>query len=134
MPHYRSVGYALLRITVGMMFLVYGLQKFMGGVGGVAEGMTKQFGGKLPAVLVSPFAHVLPFAEVIIGAMLILGLFTEVALVLAGLLMLALSFGAVLGVPQAVGNNIMYAFIIFVLMWGLDNNRYSVDGMRRRKK
>src|SRR5262249_45942376 len=130
MPHYRSAGYALLRITVGVMFLVYGLQKFMGGVGGVSDSIVKEFTGKLPSVLVSPFAHVLPFAEVAIGALLILGLFTEIALVLAGLLMLALSFGAVLAVPQAVGNNVMYAFIIFVLMWGLDNNRYSVDGMR----
>ncbi|HZS44504.1 MAG TPA: DoxX family protein [Blastocatellia bacterium] len=134
MLNYRAVSYAIFRITVGVMFLVYGIEKFQGGIAATAEGMTKQFGSKLPSVLVSPFAHVLPFAEVGIGVLLILGLITELGLVLAGLLMLALTFGALIGVPAAVGNNIMYSFVIFVLMWGLDNNRYSVDGLIRRKR
>ena len=137
MLNYRSLGYATLRVTIGMMFLVFGIQKFMAGASIIADGIIKEFAGKLPAVLVSPFAHVIPFAEVGIGALLVLGLFTEIGLVLAGLLMLALTFGMVIaGQGGIVANNIFYAFVIFVLLWLSNNdgaNRYSIDGLLRRK-
>ena len=81
MPSYKSIGYAILRVTVGMMFLFYGIAKFRGGIGSVADGIAKEFDGKLPGFLVIPYAHVLPFAEVFVGALLILGLFTEIGLI-----------------------------------------------------
>ena len=116
------------------MFLFYGIGKFRDGVSASAESIIKAFNGKLPLVLVSPFAHILPFAEVGIGALLILGIFTQISLILAGLLMMALTFGVVVsGQVGIVANNVVYAFIIFVLAYLVDNNRYSVDGMLRRK-
>lgn len=36
--HHREIAYALLRVTVGMMFLFFGVGKLLGGIGGFASG------------------------------------------------------------------------------------------------
>ncbi len=128
MTLYREINYALLRITVGVVFLVAGLAKFPAGLSTFAAGVEKQLAGKLPSVLVLPFSYTLPFAEVLIGALLVLGLFTRIALVAAGALMLALTFGVVLiPDPPTVINNVMLAVVVFVLQWAAEHNRYSLD-------
>src|SRR6266478_9855636 len=76
MSKQREVAYALLRLTLGIVFFFAGMGKFKGGLGNFAGGMLQQFSGKLPAVLVEPFAYTLPFAETTLGALILLGLFT----------------------------------------------------------
>lgn len=132
MSSYREAAYALLRVTLGVIFLFYGVGKFMGGVGNFAAGMGQRFNGKLPGVLVLPFAYALPFMEVIFGALILAGLFTGTALVLSGLLLLALTFGTVmLGDAPTVAHNLQYALVNFVLLWFVDSNGYSVDRLWR---
>jgi thiosulfate dehydrogenase [quinone] large subunit len=58
--------------------------------------MVKRFEGKLPELMVQPFAATLPFIEVLVGTLLILGLFTRWALVAASVLMISLVLGAVM--------------------------------------
>jgi thiosulfate dehydrogenase [quinone] large subunit len=104
------------------------------GVGGFAAGLQQQFAGKLPSALVMPFAYALPFLEVTVGALLILGLFNKFGLVLAGMLIIALTFGKMIeGDPATVAHNLSYAVIIFVLLWLADHNRFSVDRLLRRR-
>lgn len=142
MSFYREMNYALLRITVGVVFLIYGVGKFMMGISVFAAGMESRVAGmesrvagKLPAVLLTPFSYTLPFAEVGIGILLVLGLFSRIALVLAGLLMIALTFGAVLiPEPPTVASNVMFALVVFVLQWLSDNNRYSLDRLLHRSE
>src|SRR5436190_4798933 len=62
----REIGYALMRITYGVIFLFYGIGKFMGGLSNFVGGMNQRFSGKLPAIMVMPFAYVLPFGEVLL--------------------------------------------------------------------
>ncbi len=134
MRDHRDLAHGLLRVTVGVMFLFYGIGKFRGGVGAFAKGMVKSFEGKLPSALVTPFAYALPFAEVIIGVLVILGLFTTAALVLAGLLMTALTFGTVvMPDPPTVAHNVLIALAIFALLYTVDHNFWSIDAMRRRR-
>ena len=133
-PVYREAAYALLRATVGVVFLFSGITKIMGGVGEFAAGMQQQFAGKLPMFLVTPFAYALPFAEVIIGGLLVFGLFNVLALILAGLLMLALTFGTVMkGDFPTVAHNVSYAVVIFVLLWLSEYNGYSLDRARLKR-
>jgi len=130
--NHREIAYALLRITVGVMFLFYGVGKFMGGVGNFAGGMAQHFAGKLPSALVLPFGYALPFAEVTLGALILLGLFNVYALSLSGLLLVALTFGTVmLGDAPTVAHNVQYALVNFVLLYFADYNGYSVDRLRR---
>ena len=132
MSGYREAAYALLRVTFGVVFLFSGVGKFMGGVGEFAAGMQQRFAGKLPSALVMPFAYALPFAEVIIGALLVVGLFSAAALVLSGLLLVALTFGTVmLNDFPTVAHNLQYALANFVLLSLADHNGYAVDRLRR---
>ena len=130
----REAAYALLRITVGVMFLFFGVGKFLGGVGNFAGGMAGRFAGKLPPALVLAFGYVLPFAEVTLGALILLGLFNVLALSLSGLLLVALTFGTVmLGDPPTVAHNVQYALVNFALLFFSEYNGYSLDRLRRPK-
>lgn len=134
--HHREIAYALLRMTVGIMFLFFGVGKLLGGVGGFTGGMAERFAGSfLPSPLVELFAYVLPFAEVAIGTLLVLGLFNVATLTLAGLLMLALTFGAVvLADPPTAAQNVTFALVIFVLLWSAEHNVYSLGRPQTSKQ
>lgn len=132
--NHRETAYALLRITMGVIFLFYGIGKFMGGISNFVGGMNQHFSGKLPAFMVMPFAYALPFGEVIAGLLILFGLFTRAGLVLSGLLLFGLTFGTVmLGDAPTVAHNLQYALVNFVLLWLVDLNRYSLDSLFRRK-
>ena len=132
MNNHREIAYALLRVTLGVVFLFNGVGKFMGGLGNFVGGMNQRFAGKLPAALVMPFAYALPFMEVLCGVLILLGLFSGIALVLSGLLLVALTFGTVMLIDfPTVAHNTQYALVNFVLLWFVEHNGYSVDRLRR---
>ena len=132
--NYRETAYMLLRVTAGVIFLFYGVTKFMNGLNGFVGGMTQRFAGKLPAMMVIPFAYALPFGEVISGLLIVLGLFTRVGLLISGLLLIGLTFGTVmLGDAATVAHNLQYALVNFGLFWLVDLNRYSLDGLLGRR-
>jgi thiosulfate dehydrogenase [quinone] large subunit len=134
MSDYREVAYALLRVTLGLVFLTTGIVKFVSGIGNFAAALQQQFAGKLPMVIVTPFAYALPFVEVTVGALLILGLFNAIALVIAGLLLMVLTFGkTAVNDSATVAGNLSYVLIIFVLLWLAGYNDYSIDRMRHSK-
>jgi thiosulfate dehydrogenase (quinone) large subunit len=131
---HRETAYALLRATMGVIFLFYGIGKFTGGLTSFVGGMNQRFSGKLPAFLVMPFAYVLPFGEVIAGTLILLGLFTRLGLTISGLLLVGLTFGTVmLGEPATVAHNLQYALVNFALLWLSDLNGYSLDRIIDRK-
>jgi thiosulfate dehydrogenase [quinone] large subunit len=133
--NHRETAYKLLRVTLGVIFLFYGIGKFRGGISNFVGVMNQRFSGKLPAFMVMPFAYLLPFGEVIAGALILFGLFTRAGLTLSALLLIGLTFGTVmLGDPPTVAHNLQYALVNFVLLWFIDLNRYSLDGLLRRKK
>ena len=128
--NHRRFAYALLRIGLGVMFLFFGIGKFMGGIGNFAGGMNEHFSGKLPSVIVLPFSYTLPFAEVILGALILAGLFTRTALTLSGLLLIGLTVGTViLGDAPTVAHNLQYVFVNCALLWLCDSNGFSIDSL-----
>ncbi len=132
--NHREAAYGLLRITLGVIFLFYGVGKFMGGLSNFVGGMNQRFSGKLPAIMVMPFAYTLPFGEVTAGLLILVGLFTRLGLLISGLLLIGLTFGTVmLGDPPTVAHNLQYALVNFVLLWLVDLNRYSIDSLFGRR-
>jgi len=132
--NHREAAYALLRATLGVVLLFFGIGKFMAGLSNFVGGMNQHFAGKLPAIMVMPFAYAIPFCEVTAGLLILLGLFTRAGLVLFGLLIIGLNFGTVmLGDAPTVAHNVQYAWVNLVLLWLVDLNRYSIDGLMRRK-
>src|SRR6266436_8585230 len=131
----RTLAYALTRIAYGIIFLFYGIGKFRGGLSTFVGGVNQQFSGKLPAAMVMPFAYFIPFAETISGGLILLGLFTRVGLTLSGLLLMGLTFGVViLGQAPTVAHNLQYVLLNFVLLWLVELNRFSIDGLLMKKK
>ena len=132
--NHREVAYALMRFAYGVIFLFYGIGKFMSGLRNFVGGLNQQFSGKLPALMVMPFAYFIPFAETISGVLIFLGLFTRFGLTLSGLLLIGLTFGLViLGQAPIVAHNLQYILVNFVLLWFVDLNSFSVDGLIWRK-
>lgn len=77
-PSRLDLGLAVLRVLVGLVFLVHGYQKlFVMGMGGVTEFFT-QVGAPLPGVS-APLVSVLEFAG---GIALILGVLTPIVVAL----------------------------------------------------
>lgn len=133
--NHREAASALLRITLGVVLLFFGIGKFMAGISNFVGGMNQRFAGKLPAIMVMPFASAIPFSEVIAGLLILFGLFTRLGLVLFGLLIIGLTFGTViLGDGPTVAHNLQYALVNFVLLWLVDLNRYSIDGLMQKKQ
>src|ERR1044072_4652435 len=95
MTRQREIGYALLRLTFGVVFLFAGIGKFIGGLTDFVGTMNQHFSGKLPAMMVMPFSYVLPFGEVTTGALIVFGLLTRLGLTISGLLLIGLTFGTV---------------------------------------
>ena len=131
----RHTAYVLTRITYGVIFLFYGIGKFMAGLSNFVGGMNQQFSGKLPAFMVMPFAYAIPFCETISGTLILFGLFTRVGLTVSGLLLIGLTFGLVmLGQADKVAHNLIYVLANFVLLWFSDLNRFSLDGLFAKKQ
>ena len=129
----RWLAYAILRITLGGVFLFYGVGKFVAGVAATAQGFQDGFAKTwLPGASVYAFSFALPFFEVTVGTLLILGLFTRFAAAVAGLLIAALTFGLTIkGSSQDVAMNMGYAVALFILLHQVEDNEISVDRWRK---
>ena len=94
-PQRMALGLTLVRIIVGVVFVVHGSQKlFVFGLGGITAFFT-QAGIPLPAIA----APVVTFVELLGGIALILGVFTRIAAILLAIDMM----GAILFVHGKAG-------------------------------
>ena len=83
--------------------------------------------------MVRLFAFVLPFAETLVGLLLTLGLWTRLALVSGGLLIIALVFGTALRTDwDTLGIQMIYAAIYYLLLASRTYDRFSIDHLRRK--
>jgi uncharacterized membrane protein YphA (DoxX/SURF4 family) len=129
----RSLAYAILRVTMGAIFLFYGVSKFQTGIVTVAHGIQATFAKTwLPSQAIFLFTLVLPFGEVAAGSLLILGWFTRYAAALAALLILVLTVGlTVAGNSDGVAQNLVYAIGLFILQFLAEHDKVSLDHWRK---
>ena len=91
-----ALGYALLRLTLGLNFLFHSYSRWHDGgkfVVGVVAGFAN---APLPAWSVRAFATVIPYWEPAVGLLLVLGLWTRWALTAGALLIALLTLGTAL--------------------------------------
>jgi thiosulfate dehydrogenase [quinone] large subunit len=133
----RALGYATLRLAIGMSMLIHGLVR-LPKISTFAGATVKLFAGSpLPPVAVEAFARVTPPVELAIGLLVLFGLATRFGLTLGGLWMVVLIFGsALIEKYDVVGIQLVYSLIFFHLLWHLEHNTLSIDGLiaRRRSK
>jgi len=127
-----ALGYGLLRLTVGLNFLVHSFTRWRN-FGGFVDGIVASFAHTpLPVWSVRAFAFAIPVCEPVIGLLLVLGLWTRWALVAGALLMAALVFGTSLrGDYTVLSEQMIYALIFFVLLlFRARHDRFGLDGLR----
>jgi thiosulfate dehydrogenase (quinone) large subunit len=128
----RQLAYLIFRLTLGINILVHGAGRIFGpGADAFATTTTAEFTKTaLPLGLVHAFLFVVPFAELVLGTLTTLGLFTRWALVVGGLLILALVFGTAMRSDwNTVGVQMIYAITYYLLLVNRGDNRFSVDGL-----
>lgn len=126
-------AFLLLRLSLGLLFLIAGFGKFHGGYSSAVNGIVGMFASNeenwLPIFMIKPYAYILPFVEVAFGALLVVGFLTRPVLVLTGLTLLSLAFGMmVAGNHGTVANNLVYVAMAAAAMGLSEFNRYSIDG------
>jgi uncharacterized membrane protein YphA (DoxX/SURF4 family) len=136
-PLTRSLIALILRVGLGLAFLMFGLQKFEAKRQGRYPALITQsfqgtvLGQRMPGG-VRLFADVLPYAEVALGGLLIAGLLTTVTATLAGLLLLHLLFGLLVqGDPAKVNPLLIYLLVDAGILWlsPVTSNYLSLDGL-----
>jgi uncharacterized membrane protein YphA (DoxX/SURF4 family) len=133
-PVTRSLVALLLRIGLGLVFLMAGVQKFQGmKAGQYPAAITGAFEKTwLPPAGVRLFATVLPYAEVALGGALIAGFLTPVTAFLSGILLLQLLFGILVqGDPSKYPPMLVYLLVSAAILWlsPVTSNYLSLDGL-----
>ena len=129
-----ALGYALLRLTVGLNFVFHSFSRWHDG-GKFVEGVVGGFAhSPLPVWSVRAFAMVIPYWEPAVGLLLVLGLWTRWALAAGALLIALLTFGTALRAEYPVlSEQLVYALVFFVLLlFREQHDRFGIDGLRAR--
>jgi len=129
----RILGYTLLRVVMGINMFMHGAVRLFGDYTGFANGVVKEFSGTfLAEPLLFSVGYGIPILETIIGLGLLVGLFTKTVLVLSGGLMATLVVGmSLLKNWGTVGSQMTYVVIFALLLFALDYNEISLDGLYR---
>jgi thiosulfate dehydrogenase [quinone] large subunit len=103
----------LLRMGLGLLMLIAGVGKIVGGYTGFVEGTSAGFAeGPLPMALVTAFLYAVPVLEVILGVLLILGIRRVCVLFSTGILLLLFIIGLMLkGDIQGVNGVFVYLLV-----------------------
>jgi thiosulfate dehydrogenase (quinone) large subunit len=130
----KALGYATLRLAIGMSMLLHGIGRFHK-IPAFAAQTVKMFADSpLPAPAVDAFARITPFVEFAIGLSVLLGLATRWGLTLGGLWMVLLIFGSTLIEKyDIVGIQLIYSLIFFHLLMHIEHNAISLDALLARK-
>ena len=128
----KAMAAALLRWTIGLIFLVGGVSK-LGMLNGFVHGYLVPAFEKtvLPAALVVAYGYALPFVELAIGVLLLLGLCRVFALSLAGLTLLSLCFGQMLlKAPSVIADISLYVLMTATALFMIENDCCALDNLR----
>ncbi|MGB8771990.1 MAG: DoxX family protein [Candidatus Korobacteraceae bacterium] len=129
-----SLGYALLRVTLGTNIALHGISRILAGSASFVSLLTKQFESTaLPHFAVQGFGYALPWLEALIGLLILFGALTRVALIAGALLIVLLTFGSTLHQDWDIaGLQLIYALVYFVLIGLRQHNSLSIDGLFSR--
>jgi thiosulfate dehydrogenase [quinone] large subunit len=132
----KAIAYALMRLALGINFFGHGFFRILSGVAAfaahTADNMNK---GPLPHAFTLAFGYCVPFVEVALGVLLIVGLATRYALIVGAVFMVALTFGTTsIQNWAAAGDQLVYSAVFFLLLWLVEANTISLDGLLTRQK
>lgn len=133
MTQRTEVGLLIVRLVLGITFLVHGIIKFQSGIGNIA-GWFESIG--LPGFI----AYATALIEVVGGIAMIIGLGTRIvavlfALIMAGAIIKAKLAAGFTGSPQMAGYELELALLAVSVLLGLSGSRFiAVDQVLSRGK
>lgn len=122
-----SLAHALLRVGLGINFLMHGFSRVPHLA--VFVNHTKTMFAKtwLPLPIVTVIGYTIPFVELTLGALLILGLFLRPVLVAGFLFMFMLTVGVCLAQNWSVASEqLIYMITLGLLLAGARYNRFAI--------
>jgi len=128
------IAYTILRVSFGANIMLHGVSRIVMGHAAFLAYLTHYFekASYVPVGMLSLFATVQPWVELILGLLLMIGLASRFSLIAGGLVILSLVIGTNLAQDWLVsGLQLIYAFLYYYLLAHLDQNRYSIDGIRK---
>ena len=128
------IAYTILRVSFGANIMLHGVSRIVMGHAAFLAYLTHYFekASYVPVSMLSLFATVQPWVELILGLLLMIGLATRFSLIAGALVIMCLVFGTNLAQDWLVsGLQLIYAFLYYYLLVHLDQNRYSIDGLRK---
>jgi thiosulfate dehydrogenase (quinone) large subunit len=129
------IAYTILRVSFGANIMLHGVSRIVMGHAAFLAYLTHYFekAPYIPVSMLSVFATVQPWVELILGLLLMIGLATRFSLIAGGLVIMTLVFGTNLAQDWLVsGLQLIYAFLYYHLLVHIDQNRYSIDGIRKK--
>ncbi len=131
---YRDIGLLILRIGIGVMFIMHGLPKLMAGpekwamLGGVMKFLGIGFAP-------TAWGFMGAFSECIGGLLLVLGFFTRPAcFLLLATMVVAMLMHIGKGDPFVKYSHALEAGILFLSLILIGPGKYSLDGQHKGKK
>lgn len=127
-----KTAYFFLRLSMGINFFGHGLVR-LAKLQDFADGMVKGFEKSwLPQFFVQMFSMALPFLEFIIGLLLIIGFKTRITAMAGASLIILLLFGSsTVENWEAMGIQMIYAGLFYILISRLEDNYLSLDKNNR---
>jgi len=90
-----QIGILFLRLSLGAVFLLYGIEKFANiGVTSFVRMNTRNLPSFPPKPVGETYLYAIPFLEVLVGALLIAGLFTRTTAIVTALMLGSYIFAA----------------------------------------
>lgn len=131
-----SMGYLILRVTIGLNIFMHGLSRILAGPANFAHILIPMFQHTfLPVTSVYLFGLCLPWAEAAVGFFLLIGIYTRYVILAGALLMISLTFGATLRQDwESAGLQLIYVAIYAALLAFRQHNQFSADRHLRRSE
>lgn len=118
----KSAGLAVGRWSLGLILVIGGLGKIMGGTGDIAPLLART---SLPAVAVALATHALPWLKLLLGAGLLIGICRNCALVATALLYLSIAIGnRLIQQYSAASDCFIYISLAVILLIFGDNDTW----------
>lgn len=126
----NTTSFLLVRLAIGASMLGHGLVRLPKLVE-FSHWMVSSFEkSMLPKEMVLPFSYFLPVAEFSVGIMIISGLFTKMACIAGGMIMVALILGTALCENwEALPSQLIHAAFFAFLLNYLTYNSYAVENL-----
>ncbi len=108
-----TAGAFLLRFFIGLVFLVSGVGKFIGGYSNYIDTFTEMFAQSwVPQIFTTPVIYAIPVVEVLLGLLLVIGLWSSRLLLAAGLVFTVFGIGALtIGMSAVLSYNGLYLLV-----------------------